>query len=433
MPTKLMIAGASVRAHVESALRAGYCVHALDLFADRDTRLMIDNAADDSNSVATIGGFGELLNLESEIRNCDAAIVCGGIESRIELIRKLESQIKLLGPSSSNLTKLQNPISLSQSLEKALGKHGVKIPLTSATPFADSDCRSWLSKSIGSSGGLGVESVEQPISENFDAGNDGRKYFQERVAGENISALFVSSRATQSNGGQNVSAATTKLIGVTQQLVGDAELGASEFQYCGSIGPFDSKHSIGTLKNGLGEERIGQIELVGEFIGREFDLIGVWGIDFIVNNAGVWPVDINPRLTASAELYESSIASQSRFKSVIDLHAKACVETDDPSNLDGFEEVALIESKFYEAKAILFNRTSNHIGITDKLSDTLIGECDLGFFGSDRLGVTLADIPCPGQTIKPGRPLLTVRVRCGSSEETLVRLREHAERISRLL
>ena len=427
MPTRLLIAGASVRAQVQSALRAGYSVAALDLFADRDTRWIIEQTSDRPSSIVSIDQYRDVLNHSHELQACDAGILCGGIENRIELVRALENRIELLGPRSFNLLRLQDPLELSRLLESGLGEGRAQIPPTVAQVPRELDAAGWLSKRIGSSGGLGVESAQLPAD--FDQAVDpqGHReiYFQQRIAGENISVLYVSHAPSVDQ------EPSCKVIGVTQQLVGDPRLGASEFQYCGSIGPFAPWQPIGSLGVKLGESRISQIEMVGDFLSREFGLVGVWGIDFIVNQSGAWPVDVNPRITASAELYEAAIAADSGFKSVIDLHVNAC------QALEGLgERVAGVgvraigaEPELVEGKVILFNRTGSEIEISDEISDALMNQFNVGFFEGGQPGVSVVDVPCPAQTIKPGHPLLTVRVRCPSAKEVQFQLHETAERI----
>jgi predicted ATP-grasp superfamily ATP-dependent carboligase len=77
-----------------------------------------------------------------------------------------------------------------------------------------------------------------------------------------------------------------RLLGVTEQLV-------SRFAYRGSVGPLD----IDTAEI----ERIGA--LVAWRCGIQLD--GLFGIDMIRDHYGdVWPIEINPRYTASMEIIE---------------------------------------------------------------------------------------------------------------------------------
>jgi len=446
MPTRVLIVGASVRAQVESALRAGFAVDALDLFADRDTRLLIRTAAKGfgsteqpvASSISQVQGFADVLELVDQGYQCDGAIVCGGVENRIELVEALEKRFKLLGPSSGVLCRIRDSVALYQTMIQWLSPDEIKLPSTvrqlQPPEFGHpSGSRTWLAKNDGSSGGLGVSLVGFPAF--VDAPGRGGKYFQEHVLGESVSVLYLSrfdGEASQVGVSRNV----TTVIGVTQQLVGDENLGASQFQYCGSVGPFDLTELGQALGDGQGKvlaQRSKQVRRIGEFLAQHYGLVGVWGIDFIINDAGAWPVDVNARLTASAELYESKIASITDFNSIIDLHIAACLEEKGETTDVDWAKFVSGDWQFVEGKLILFNRNCHPIEITSELSDGLLGQFEIDFFGSNQIGTTLADVPCAGDLIQPAHPILTIRARCGSVEEVRVELAELAKRIYRVL
>ena len=52
---------------------------------------------------------------------------------------------------------------------------------------------------------------------------------------------------------------------------------------------------------------------------EQFELLGLFGIDFMLDGEDVWTLEVNPRYTASVEVVE-------RFTglSAISLHAEAC-------------------------------------------------------------------------------------------------------------
>jgi len=84
---------------------------------------------------------------------------------------------------------------------------------------------------------------------------------------------------------------------VSRQLIGEPDLNAGPFAYCGSLGPIDLDESL---------ER--QIVRYGETIGSEFRLRGLFGIDIVVENDAVaWLTEVNPRYAASVEIFESAL------------------------------------------------------------------------------------------------------------------------------
>ena len=85
------------------------------------------------------------------------------------------------------------------------------------------------------------------------------------------------------------------LIGVTRQLIGVA---GSPFSYRGSIGPWPIDERPGRSATGWETHR---------WFG--FGLVGWFGVDYVLHDGVPWPVEINPRYTASVEIHELASAS----------------------------------------------------------------------------------------------------------------------------
>ena len=207
----------------------------------------------------------------------------------------------------------------------------------------------WLIKPRSGSGGIGVRFHDGRI-----AGAD--CYLQQYLSGDSFSAVFIGGRGY------------CRLLGVTRQLVGMPEFHAREFGYCGSIGPID-----------LDDAGTKQWNRIGEVVTREFGLRGLFGIDAIRQGDKIYPVEVNPRYTASVEVLELALGIHA-----VKIHCDACrnrlsdIETRVPGQLFG--------------KAILYAPE------------------DLTFRNFTREGFTIADIPAQGTRIKQGQPILTIMV-----------------------
>ncbi len=90
-------------------------------------------------------------------------------------------------------------------------------------------------------------------------------------------------------------------------MVGETWLKAMPFHYCGSIGPL--------AVNGALQQRIEQI---GQVLVEQFGLRGLFGVDLIIDADGPYPVEVNPRYTASMEVLEYATGLR-----VMDLHGRA--------------------------------------------------------------------------------------------------------------
>jgi uncharacterized protein len=188
-------------------------------------------------------------------------------------------------------------------------------------------------------------------------------FLQERIEGMACGAVYVAARGRAA------------LLGVTRQLIGQSWAGARGFVYWGSLGPLSLSADI---RN--------EFEAIGDALAGHFDLVGLFGVDAILNSSGVWPIEINPRYTASVELLER--ASQ---KSAVAQHVHACDEGILPPDLP-------MEPARCYGKAIAFaSRTTT---ISSDISHCL---------PSDESGwPSLADIPAPPATIDAGWPVASV-------------------------
>src|SRR5262249_719615 len=106
-------------------------------------------------------------------------------------------------------------------------------------------------------------------------------YFQQYTPGDSCAAIFVS-------GGL-----MTQFLGVTRQLIGKTWLHAEPFHYCGSVGPLT-----------LDRKATDAFCRLGDALVRGFGLRGLFGIDCILRGGLPYPVEVNPRSTASVEVLE---------------------------------------------------------------------------------------------------------------------------------
>src|SRR4029077_10621295 len=54
----------------------------------------------------------------------------------------------------------------------------------------------------------------------------------------------------------------------------------------------------------IGEGLATKLRTLGEVLGRAFELLGWFGVDYVLRDEVPWPVEINPRYTASVEIHE---------------------------------------------------------------------------------------------------------------------------------
>jgi predicted ATP-grasp superfamily ATP-dependent carboligase len=269
MATTLLLCGASVRAAAYSALRAGFQVWCADLFADADLRAICPDALQLTDSPLEIP---EVLDRHAPP---GPFLYTGGLENHPAVLDTIRQQRPVWGMTGDALRAVRDPI----TLQRVLAEGGFPTLEVRRTPPADS--RRWLCKPLASGGGQHICFWERATSTELPT--DG--YWQEFHSGAAFSALYLGDGTTAT------------LIGMTEQLIGVSWLHAVPFAYCGNIGPLP-----------LTESEQHFLEKLGTHLTRHFQLCGLFGLDLLREGEQFFVTEINPRYTASVELYE--LASQ---------------------------------------------------------------------------------------------------------------------------
>jgi predicted ATP-grasp superfamily ATP-dependent carboligase len=225
----------------------------------------------------------------------------------------------------------------------------------------------WLIKPLRAAGGFDIERFDQANAKRLDHCDS--MYFQQFISGRSIGATFV--------GASNAAV----FVGATEQLLGPAWSGAREFQYVGSVGPIV-----------LSPEHFQVLTEIGDVIANRFHVQGLFGVDAIINDEGVWPVEVNPRYTASVEVLERALNLES-----IRWHVAACRRGELPELAP---EKSWDETRERHGKAIIY--ASRELVIDARLEREL---CAKNAAGADPI---VADIPAAGTSIRGGEPIVTV-------------------------
>jgi predicted ATP-grasp superfamily ATP-dependent carboligase len=378
-PKTLLIAGASARYLVQSAVAAGWRCTAVDLFADADTSELCP--------VSRIDTFGQLPRA-AFASGADAWLFCGGLENHVPVIETVSSQIPLIGPSLSTIRQLRDPFAVAREFLR----QGIECPYLKRQLSRDDLSSSWLIKNVGSCGGLGVRLA----NENYIGKEADGMYFQKRIEGTPISILAVA------NGRQHV------LIGASRQLIGMAEFGASGFAYCGNVGPIE-----------LSDRKWQLIDQMADILTQEFGMRGVFGIDLIDSGESVWPIEINPRITSSAEIFEHAWPDFSAVRTHIESFQPSRLSSSDPRARGRGHQIC--------GKAIV--RAANTVLIDGELQSQLLIQRRPVHRQHSK---SLADIPPIGTQIGAKQPLITVFATGFSYPQVCQRLSDRAAQIGEL-
>jgi predicted ATP-grasp superfamily ATP-dependent carboligase len=273
------------RALAASAARAGLRVVVLDLFDDRDTRA----AATHCRSVRAprrLRFDGRVLlgaaRALAPAGRCAGLVYGAGFEGRGELLGQLAAGRRLYGNDPSVLAAVRDPVRFFPLLDRLSIRHP---PVRHDPPRNPSG---WLVKHAGGAGGAQVR---------FAAG--GRPgtgtYFQRLEPGRTLSALFLAD-------GRGA-----RIIGVNEQWTAPARAGRP-FLYGGAVGGI-------TLPARTATRLRASLDALVAATG----LVGLNGLDFLLQGEECLVLEVNPRPTATLDLYDEDYP-----RGLFEWHLRAC-------------------------------------------------------------------------------------------------------------
>jgi predicted ATP-grasp superfamily ATP-dependent carboligase len=373
----LFLFGASVRAAAFSALRAGLFPCCYDLFADAD--LQQNCVVERLPRSRYPHGFIDILRPMPR----GQWMYTGALENHPTLLSKLARFRPLWGNRGPVVAKVRNP----QAVFTWLSGNGIPCPQVRRWGERSRLARRvrWLVKPLAGAGGRGIAFWDPQSPRVSRAGSF---YFQEYIEGESLAAVYVGDGRW------------AELLGVTRQLIGETWLHAAPFHYCGSVGPVALSPR---LRDGFAK--------LGQALVEGFHLRGLFGVDCVVCDETPWPVEINPRYTASVEVLEHATGVPA-----LALHRRVFDPVAPPPEyrpaLDG--EVI--------GKAVLFARAPLIFPDEGPWQASLTEVADAWALPE------FADIPTAGERIAAGRPVLTIFSHAPSEAESRERLRQIAAR-----
>jgi predicted ATP-grasp superfamily ATP-dependent carboligase len=346
----VLILGASTRAAAFSAIRCGLRPRCADYFADRDLAALCPVARINPDDAARqFAAFAETLPPS-------AWFYTGGFENHPEWVDRIAHRHRLWGVNADLLRAVRDPIRVAEVLDQA----GLPCPAVRLDSRDLPRDRSWLVKPLNSGGGRGIELLTDQ-----NGGGLPSPYFQQRIDGPSFSALFVGDRLV------------AHCVGVTRQWIGIA---GSPFLYRGSIGPWPIDATLAS-----------RLRLLGDRLASAFGLVGWFGVDYVLHNGHPWPVEINPRYTASLEIHE--LASG---RSLLAMHRRACEGNSDPgarpAETDPPTPRMIAKLTLYAQQRLI----APEIVADDNEPD-------------DPFAVkSIADVPWPGTCFECGDPVMTI-------------------------
>jgi predicted ATP-grasp superfamily ATP-dependent carboligase len=262
---EILVAALSARSLAAAVRRGGEAVILADLFGDEDAR-RLGPWHPLGAGLATGIEHARLAALIERLGDRIAGVAWGaGFEQDDGLLEWVAERAPLLGNGPEIVRRVKDPFALAGLLARL----GIPHPEIRAMPPGEAG---WLRKRAGGSGGVHVA----PAGTDADPGD----YFQRRVEGEQLSALFLAD-------GRRAA-----VLGFSRQWC--APMPGAPFRYGGCAGPVEPPPRLAAT---LGEAVSALVEATG--------LVGLNGADFLVDGNRCSLIEINPRPGATLDLFDS--------------------------------------------------------------------------------------------------------------------------------
>jgi predicted ATP-grasp superfamily ATP-dependent carboligase len=282
-----LIAAVSGRQLAHAARRAGLVPLVADFFADLDTQAAAYACRKLGGKIGNGMRAAQLLPALRDLARQAPLPVLGvvygaGFEDRPALLARIAEEWKVLGNDPATVARVKDPTSFFAELDR-LG-----IPHPAISTRRPPNAAGWLAKRIGGAGGSHVvPSRLKPTARH--------RYFQQRVEGRAVSALFVA------NGRD------ARVLGFSEQWT--APTPQSPYRYGGAVRPASLPHNVARR----------MVSAVGA-IAQAFGLVGLASADFLVQGETALLLEINPRPGATLDIFDND------KQPLLDLHLDAITD-----------------------------------------------------------------------------------------------------------
>ena len=359
----LLLIGINTRSMLNSALKLNYNIFSTSYFSTSDTpkiknqKIILEEKKNESSGIFEDNFNSKtILDISKEyIDEVDHIIPISGV-SPSDFSKK--DQKKILG--SKNVIDIEDKFKFYRKIQDKF-----KTPETFLIKDIDEAIEisknkpnvKYILKPLKGSGGYNINLLNNDSylqlngNENF--------ILQEYISGINLSSSILGTKDTK------------KTIMNSRLLTENDFKNNNRFIYIGNILPLTNESILRKVKD-INKINNDLIE-TSQKLAYEFDLIGSNGIDYILNENGLYVIEINPRIQGTFECIEKSLQIN-----MLDAHIKSCLN----------EEYEIPKAKYYTYKKIIYSPLR-----------TKYSKIDLN---------NIYDLPHIGTITEKSEPLLTI-------------------------
>lgn len=331
---KLLLIGINTRSMLNSALKLDYEIFSTSYFSTSDTpriknqKIILEEKNNESSGIFE-DNFNSSYILETSkdfIDEADYIIPISGI-SPGEFSKK--DQKKILG--NKDVSQIENKFKFYEKI-----KDEFTVPETFLIKDVDEAIEisenkpevKYIIKPVKGSGGYDINLLNNDSTIQL---NDSENYIlQEYIDGINLSSSILAKKDIK------------KTIMNSRLLTENDFKNNNSYIYIGNILPLTKESSLSNIGN-IDEINKQMIE-TSQNLAYKFNLIGSNGVDYILNENGLYVIEVNPRIQGTFECVEKSLQIN-----MLDAHIKSCMN----------ESVEIPKAKYYSYKKIIYSPCRN--------------------------------------------------------------------------
>lgn len=330
---KLLLIGIDTRSMLNSALKLDYEIYSSSYFSTSDTptiknqKIILKESEGESCGVFEDNFSPEyLLDFSKDyIDEVDYIIPISGISPN-DFSKK--DQKKILG--TVNVSEIEDKFKFYKKI-----RNEFLTPETFIVNDIDEAIEinknynniQFIVKPLQGSGGYGVKLLNNEMD--FEL-YDGKFIMQEYIGGINLSSSVLATTDS------------AKTITNSRLLTENDYNKNNCFIYVGNIVPLTDKSIMSEIKNI--DKIVEKMNITSEKLAEKFKLMGSNGVDYILNDKGLYVIEINPRIQGTFECVEKSFDIN-----LLEAHIKACQG----------ELIEIPKARFYTYKKIIYSPNRN--------------------------------------------------------------------------
>ncbi len=330
---KLLLIGIDTRSMLNSALKLDYTVYSTSYFSTSDTPSI------KNQKIILNESYGESCGVFEDEFNAQTIL-----DISREFIDEVDYIIPISGISPSDFSKKdQKKILGNVDVRKIENKYNfyeeIKNEFLTPKTFRLSDIdeayeiqkshpnNKFILKPVQGSGGYDVNLLDNNNHIEF---NEDEFIMQEFVSGVNVSSSVLST------GHDAKTIISSRLL-----TENDFEKNNS-FRYIGNIVPLTQESIMSDVGNIY--EILDELKITSESLAKKFRLLGSNGVDYILNENGLYVIEINPRIQGTFECVEQSLGIN-----MLEAHINACKG----------KIIEVAEPHYYSYKKIVYSPNRN--------------------------------------------------------------------------